>query len=264
MSPQTPIVMLHGAFCGGWAFEKFREPFERRFARVHAPTLRHHGAGEGDLRALGRTSVAHYADDLADLVRSLGAPPVIVGHSLGGLLAQMLAARMPVRALILLAPCAPWGVMPTTFFEIASSQAMLLAGDFWNTALQPNYWVAASNALDNLDPDEKKKVFERFVPESGLATFEIMQWAFDFARATHVDARQVTCPILCMVGSDDKINPPSTVESIARRYRGRAVYEVIDGQSHWLIGEPGWERIAARSLDWLEQVLAEDAQPATA
>jgi pimeloyl-ACP methyl ester carboxylesterase len=256
--------MIHGAFCGGWVFEKFRQPFEERYDRVYTPTLRHHDPAEGESRALGRTSVAHYVEDLAELIRSLDEPPVIVGHSLGGLLAQMLAARLPVRALVLLAPCAPWGVMPSTFFEIASAQALYWAGDFWNSALKPNYWIAASNSLDNLEEAEKKRVFDRFVPESGLATFEVMQWPFDLARATEVASKDVTCPILCMVGSEDKINPPSTVERVAQRYRGRAVYEVVQGHSHWLIGEAGWERIAARSLDWLEQLLAEDPQPAQA
>ena len=78
-----------------------------------------------------------YAADLEDELRGLAEPPILIGHSMGGLLAQMLAARMNVRALVLLAPSAPWGVLPSTAFEIASAQALYLAGDFWNRALEP-------------------------------------------------------------------------------------------------------------------------------
>ena len=76
-----------------------------------------------------------------------------------------------------------------------------------------------------------------------------MNWSFDFRRAGHVRARDVTCPVLCLVGSDDKINPPSTVARIAARYQGRARLEELKGHSHWLIGEPGWEKIAARAAE---------------
>ena len=81
-----------------------------------------------------------------------------------------------------------------------------------------------------------------------------MQWALDAKRAAEVKAQDVTCPVLCVVGRDDKINPPSTVKRIAERYKGRAVYEELAGHSHWLIGEPGWEKIAARTLAWLRAV----------
>ncbi len=247
--------MIHGAFCGPWVFERFRRPFEAAGYRVHAPMLRHHAHGAPVPRALGTTSLVDYAADLATFIAKLDAPPVLLGHSLGGLLAQMLAAKGLARALVLLAPCPPWGVLPSTLFEIASAQTMLLAGDFWNQPLKPDYWVAAANSLDRLPPAERHKVFARFVPESGLATFEIMHWAFDLKRAALVHAQDVVCPILCLTGSHDRINPPSTVRRIAERYKGRAIYEEIEGHSHWLVGEPGWETIAARALGWLGDIL---------
>ena len=237
--------MIHGAFCGPWAFDDFRKPFESAF-RVRTPTLRHHGDGARPSRALGQTSLTDYASDLAQFIETLDTAPILIGHSLGGLLAQMLAAKGLAKALVLLAPCPPWGILPSTFFEVASAQTMWLAGDFWNQPLVPDYGIAAANSLDRLPSAERRKVFARFVPESGLATFEIMQWALDPKRAAEVKAQDVTCPVLCLAGSEDKINPPSTVRRIAERYRG--TYEELRGHSHWLIGEPGWEKIAARAL----------------
>ncbi len=260
MSSRVPVVMIHGAFCGPWAFEKFRMPFERRGYAVYVPTLRHHDEGGNPPAALGTTSLTDFAADLTAFIASLDAPPVLVGHSMGGLLAQMLATRVPVRAAILLAPSAPWGVLPSTVFEIASAQAMFLAGDFWNQTLKPSYWIAKQNSLDKLSSADRRAVFDRFVPESGLATFETMHWALDTRRAADVRARDVTCPIFAISGAEDRINSPATVRRLAQRYRGRARFDELEGHSHWLLSEPGWEKIAERVLAWLDEVLKEGAK----
>ena len=248
--------MIHGAFCGGWAFEEFARPFKRAGFAVQTPSLRHHDCGAHPPEALAQTSLLDYADDLAALIGKLNEKPILLGHSLGGLLAQMLAARGLARATVLLAPSAPWGVVATTFFEMASAQAMFLTGDFWNRVLPPRFDIAAANSLDKLSDQERQAVYERFVPESGLATFETMLWAIDAKRASEVQARDVVCPLLCLAGEKDQINPPSTVRRIAARYGGRAVFEELAGKSHWLIGERGWEDVAARVLKWLDGVLA--------
>ena len=61
---RPPVVMIHGAFCGGWAFDGWRNVFEAQGYRTHAPTLRHHNHGLNPPTALGTTSMRDYADDL--------------------------------------------------------------------------------------------------------------------------------------------------------------------------------------------------------
>lgn len=256
MTSKSPVVMIHGAFCGPWAFERWRELFVARGFDVHVPTLRHHDHGRHPPRELGTTSLLDYAGDLEALLEKIGRPAFLIGHSMGGLLAQMLAARCDIAAIACLAPSAPYGVLPSTPFEIASAQALYLAGEFWNKPLKPERWIAAANALDLLEEHERERVFSRFVPESGLATFEIMQWPFDTRRASSVHAVNVTCPVFCLVGAKDRVNPPGTVRLIARRYRDQAIYEEIANHSHWLIGEPGWEKIARRVLEFFERASA--------
>jgi pimeloyl-ACP methyl ester carboxylesterase len=255
---RPPIVMIHGAFCGPWSLDGFRVSFEAAGHAVHTPCLRFHDRGRNPPRALGKTSLLDYARDLEGVIVGLGQAPILIGHSMGGLLAQILAARGKARALVLLAPSAPWGVLPSTIFEVASAQALLLTGEYWKSVIAPDYRIAAAASLDKLDQKTRSAVYERFVPESGLATFEIMNWTFDLRRASHVRARDVTCPVLCFAGSDDKINPPATVARIAARYHGRAVFEELAGHSHWLVGESGFEKIAARAIDWLDALLAEE------
>ena len=164
----------------------------------------------------------------------------------------MLAAHVKVAALILLAPSPPWGVAPTTLFEIGAAHAMHLQPGHWNQVLEPNRDVALAHSLDRLPRDKRDEVYGRFVAESGRAMFEVMNWALDFNQSSAVDAKSVTAPMLFLTGSEDKINPPSTVENIAKLYGDRATAEVLDGMGHWLIGEPGWEKLAQRALDWLK------------
>ena len=215
------------------------------------PRLRFHDQARPPA-ALATTGLADYAADLEAEIAALGAPPILVGHSMGGLLAQMLAAQVPVAALVLLAPSAPWGVTPTTLFEIGADHVMHLQPGFWNQILEPNRDVALAHSLDRLPRDMRDDVYGRFVPESGRATFEIMNWAMDFNQASAVDTAAVTAPLLFLTGAEDKINPPSTVASIAKLYGSKATAEVLDGMGHWLIGEPGWEKLAERALTWLK------------
>lgn len=248
---KPPVVMIHGAFVGPWSLEGFADKYRKHGYEVHLPGLRHHG-GTKPPAALGSTSLTDYAGDLEEFLGTLDAPPILVGHSMGGLLAQMLAARCDVGALVLLAPSAPWGVAPSTLLEIASAQAMLMNVGFWNSVIKPDQYIAGLHALDRVPQPLHDQMFARFVPESGRATFEILHWGLDMRRASEVDVRKVTGPLLVLAGSEDRVNPPGTVERVAALYGDRATYERIPGMSHWLPGEPGWDKLAARSLAWLE------------
>jgi pimeloyl-ACP methyl ester carboxylesterase len=250
---KPPVMMIHGGFCGPWVWDGFAEKFEAAGYTVHRPALRFHDTAKPPA-ALGTTSLIDYAADLDAAMDDLKSAPILVGHSLGGLLAQMLAARRPVKACILLAPSAPWGVPPSTLFEIGAAQAMLLQPGFWAQILAPDAIIAGWHFLDRYSPAEQKILFRRFGPESGRATFEMMHWGLDMSRASEVDARKVDCPLLLLAGTEDRIHPPGTVERIAALYGDLATFEKCHSMSHWLIGEPGWEKVAARALEWLEGV----------
>jgi pimeloyl-ACP methyl ester carboxylesterase len=254
--------MIHGAFCGGWVFEPWRPLFEAQGFEVHTPTLLYHEPGSSQEK-LARTGICEFAADLEALVDRIGGSPIVIGHSLGGLFAQMLAARGRARVLILLAPSAPWGMFPSTPSEFFAAQSLYAEGIFWRKPLAPSHRIAAANALDLVPEEDRASILKRLVPESGLAMFEVLHWMFDGNRASFVDPRAVACPILCLAGARDRINSPATVRRLARRYGGRSRYEVFPGHSHWLPAEPGWERIAAGSLDWLSRILDRDMERAS-
>ncbi|HEY4276465.1 MAG TPA: alpha/beta hydrolase [Rhizomicrobium sp.] len=248
---KPPVIMIHGAFCGPWAWDGFAARFRAAGYAVETPTLRHHDKTDP---ALANISLTDYVADLEKLVAGLKTPPILVGHSMGGLLAQMLAARRKIAAAILLAPTAPWGVPPTTLFEIAAAQSLMLRVGFWSALLEADFDIAATHSLDRLPAERRAEIFARFVPESGRATFEMIHWGLDMRRASEVDVRKVQAPLLFLAGGADRINPPGTVERAARLYKDRAQFETMPGMSHWLVGEPGWEAVCDRSLTWLDSL----------
>ncbi len=248
----TPVVFVHGAFCGGWAFDSFREPFEAAGFETHAPNLPHHERG-ADLEALAQTGLKEYAHEIAHYVRGLRAPPVLVGHSLGGLVVQLAAAHTPVAGLILVAPSAPWGVPPTTLEEHGNHFGLSLLGDYWRRPVPPDYRVARSTTLDRLTREKARRTFARFVPESGRAIREAVQWWLDHSMASQAPVYRIAAPVLGLAGGRDRVNPASTVRRVIQRFpNGQAHFHEFPEMSHWLVGEPEADDVAQFALSWME------------
>ncbi len=248
----TPVVFVHGAFCGGWAFDAFREPFERAGFETHAPNLPHHERG-ADLEQLAHTGLKDYAHSIAHYLRELDAPAVLIGHSLGGLVAQIVAMHASVAGLVLLAPSAPWGVPPTTLDEHSHQLGLSLLGDYWRRPVPPDYRVARTTTLDRLTREDARRAFARFVPESGRAIREAVQWWTDHAMAAQAPVYRIGAPVLGLAGGKDRVNPASTVRRIIARFPdGQAHFHEFAQMSHWLIGEPEAEEVAALTLQWLQ------------
>lgn len=261
MSSKTkaaPVVFVHGAFCGGWAFDAFREPFEDAGYETHAPNLPHHERG-ADMELLAKSGVQDYCDAIVHYAKGLSAPPILVGHSLGGLVVQMAAMHTPVSALVLMGSSAPWGVIPMTLDETSNALGMFLLGDYWSRAIPPDYRAARASTLDRLEREEARRAFARFVPESGKAVRETMQWWSDISMAASAPVYRITAPVLGIGGGKDRINSASTVRRIVNRFpAGQAWYHEFPMLSHWMVSEPEYRDVAAFIIDWL------DAHAATA
>lgn len=251
-SVATPVVFTHGAFCGGWAFDAFREPFEAAGFETHSPNLPHHERG-ADLEQLAQLGLREYAHALAHYARGLRAPAVLVGHSLGGLVSQIAAMHAPIAGLVLLAPSAPWGVPPTTLDEHTTHFGLSLLGDYWRRPVPPDYRVARASTLDRLSREDARHVFARFVPESGKAIREAVQWWLDHSMSSQAPVYRISAPVLGVAGGRDRVNPASTVRRVISRFpEGQAHFHEFPDMSHWLVGEPEAPEVAHLVLQWLE------------
>ena len=249
---KPPIIFVHGAFCGGWAFDGFREHFENAGFETHAPNLPHHERG-ADLEQLALTGVKDYAKSIVTYASSLSAAPVLVGHSLGGLVCQMAAMRLSIEGLVMLAPSAPWGVMATTLDETGNQLGLAMLGDYWRRPIPPDYRVARSNTIDRLSHEDARRAFARFVPESGRAIREAMQWQLDTSMASQAPVYKISAPILALAGGKDRVNSSSTVRRIIGRFpKEQAHFHEFPEMSHWLMGEPEAADVAEMTLNWMQ------------
>ena len=248
--------MVHGAFCGGWAFEHFRVPFEAAGHPVIALDLPGHAA-DSPRGSLTGTSMSAYARAVREAIDAQPEPPVLIGHSLGGLVAQMAASRSRVAGLILLAPSSPWGVTGSTAEEAISAVALYALGPYWALAVDPDYPSAKRYLFDRLPKAARRATFQRLTPESGRALWETLNWWLDPFATTLVPAGGIAAPVLALAGGKDGIHPAATVRATAQRIGGET--RVFNEMSHWLVGEPGWEDVAGVCLDWIAALSRCDA-----
>ena len=249
---KPPLVFVHGAFCGGWCFDGFRTPFEEEGYRVSAPDLPGHKAGDPG-KAVAGLSMTDYAKALAELIDREPAPPVLIGHSLGGLVAQLAAARRKTAGLILLAPSPAWGQPVTSPVELAASGALLASlGAYWLEAVAPDWATVRAMTLDRLPETVARTLFDRMTPESGRALFEVLNWWLDPTLATFVSPIAHQQPSLVIAGGQDRIHSPPTVAVTGLRLCGDS--RVVDTMSHWMLDEPEAPRLAETCLRWLGQL----------
>ena len=251
------IVMTHGAFCAGWAFEVFRVPFETRGWTVLAPDLPGHGQG-GSVAGL---SMSDYASAIVRFCENLPERPVLLGHSMGGLVCQMAARRIAPQALVLLAPSPPWGVTGSSIEEAVTAFGVHLADPFWSSAVTPDQHLMRHHSLDRTPTARRDEILARLRPESGRAVREVLNWWLDPFMTTSVGAGPLPSPSLVFAGDRDVVHPTATVRQTAERIG--ADFRVMPGMSHWLIGEEGWEDVAQAALEWLDEALVRPGSTAS-
>ena len=97
------IVLIHGTWCDGSVWGEFATELEKLGLRVHTPSLRYHDLPYKEVEEkVARVSLNDYVKDIVELVESLDEPPIVLGHSLGGLIAQLVGVKTKVEGLILM------------------------------------------------------------------------------------------------------------------------------------------------------------------
>jgi pimeloyl-ACP methyl ester carboxylesterase len=164
----------------------------------------------------------------------------------------MAAMRVDVAGLILIGSSPPWGVTPTTLDEAANAFGVAMLGDFWRRPIAPDYAIARRTTLDRLPRNEARRVFAKFVPESGRVVAETVHWWLDHAMSSAAPVYRIAAPVLAIAGGKDHVNPPTTLRRLVNRFpSNQADFIEFSDMSHWLIGEPEWPEVAAAALDWL-------------
>lgn len=240
----TPIVLVHGAWHGAWCWEdNFLPFFAAAGYAVHALSLRGHGGSPGR-EHLRWTSIADYVADLEAVAGGLPVAPILVGHSMGGLVVQKVLERHTAPAAVLLASVPTTGATaaalrvlrdhPVQFAKINARLSLYPVVE--TPALARHYLFSRATP-----PELVAAVHPRLQDESYRAFLDMM---LRLPRPGRVKT-----PVRVLGGADDAIFRPGEVERTGRAYGTAAT--IYPGMGHNLMLEPAWERVAGDIVAWL-------------
>jgi pimeloyl-ACP methyl ester carboxylesterase len=257
-APDT-IVLIHGFWVTPRSWEKWIEHYESKGFRVLAPG---YPGFEVEVEALNADpspitdlTVPAILEHLESVVRDLPKPPILIGHSAGGVFVQLLLDRGYGAVGVALNSAPTEGVPVVPLSQIRSTWAVLRDPATRHRAVgftHEQWHYAFTNTFSE---EESRALYERYaVPASGGIFWDnILANVKPGKQATAVDYHNdARAPLLFISGSEDHLMPPSVQRSNARHYKSDTVteVEVFDGFAHLLPAQEGWEQVADRALSW--------------
>jgi pimeloyl-ACP methyl ester carboxylesterase len=257
--PDT-IVLIHGFWVTPRSWEHWIKRYESRGYKVIAPA---YPGFEVEVEVLKRdptpvenVTVPQILERLEGIVRALDKPPILMGHSAGGVFVQVLLDHGYGAVGVVLNSAPTEGVLIAPFSQLKSALPVLAHPGKKSVGLTLEQWqYAFTNTFTDA---ESKALYERYhVPASGSIFWESVLANVKPGRQDtwvnyHNDDRP---PLLFISGSKDHLMPPSVQRSNAKHYKSKTLTEVkeYEGFAHLLPAQEGWEEIADYALDWAEK-----------
>ena len=239
----APLLFVHGLFAASWMFERWTPFFAERGRAAFALDLRGHGASDRVV-GRGRVSLNEHIDDLRRVIDALGRV-VVVGHSMGALIAQKLAESGAVDAAVLVSPAPPRGI-PLVSLRLIARQIKYVPALLRSREIRVGRADADAIIFNRLPPEERPALYSQLEPDSGRAGREIM------LGAVAIHERRVRCPVLVLAGDADRFVPLRVARRVAAKYD--APLRVLPGRGHLMMREPGWAEAAREIAEWLESL----------
>lgn len=257
-TPNT-IVLIHGLWMTPRSWEKWVERFSSRGYRVLAPAWPGLDRDVADIRrdpsSLDGLGVTEIVDHYDRIVRGLDQPPIIMGHSFGGVFTQLLLDRGLGAAGVAIDSAPVKGVLRLPFSSLRSAWPALKnpTNRKRSFTLSPKQFRYRFG--NTMTEEESNAVYEeQYIPGTGRVLFQAGLANFNPHAATKVDFRRPgRAPLLMITGDKDHVAPPPIVRANFKKYRTSpsiTEYKEFPGRSHYICGERGWEEVADYSLTW--------------
>jgi pimeloyl-ACP methyl ester carboxylesterase len=259
---KTPIVLIHGL----WMTPKSWDTWAERYRAAGHDVIVPGWPGIDDrsvddirrnpeaLKGIGLTQIA---DNYERIIRELPEKPIIMGHSFGGVLTQMLADRGLGVAYVGVAPGQTAGVTSLPLSTLWTGTP-ILANPFDRNGAKPlskrHFHFTFGNDLSRSASDELWQ--QSAVNSYNRVFFEgVLSVLNEKGGVTHVDySRAGRAPLLVITGDRDHVVPPAIGKALVKKYRGAGPatvdYREFPGRTHRLVSQDGWEEIADYALDW--------------
>ena len=260
---KTPIVLIHGLWMTPKSWNTWAERFRAQGHEVIIPGWpgiddRSVEDIRRDPSALKGIGLKQIADNYERIIRALPVKPIIMGHSFGGVLTQMLADRGLGSAYVGVAPGQTAGVTALPLSTLWTGTP-ILSNPFGRNGAKPlskrHFHFTFGNDLSRAASDA---LWEEYAVNSyNRVFFEGVTSVLDEkGGVTHVDyARADRAPLLVITGEIDHVVPPAISRAIVKKYRSSGSPAVVEykeyaGRTHRLVSQDGWEEIADYALTW--------------
>ncbi|MGB3323898.1 MAG: alpha/beta fold hydrolase [Mycolicibacterium fortuitum] len=242
----VPLLFVHGMMHATWCWdEHFLDFFANKGYRVVALSLRGHG--ESTPKPLRGCSIADFVDDVDLVASKLPIRPVVIGHSMGGMVVQKYLEEHAAPAAVLVASVPPSGA-GTTFLRLTKRHPVRAMRTLLTTrascVLAGTPAVARENFFSELTPDADVVRHTARLDEEYLARLLLPLLLLKLPKP-----QRITVPMLVLGGERDALFTPRQVRATAAAYRGKL--EIFPEMGHDMMLEPGWMAVAESIHGWL-------------
>ncbi|MBO9729697.1 MAG: alpha/beta fold hydrolase [Chitinophaga sp.] len=257
-SNKTTIVFITGAFVHNSCWQEWQNYFEKQGYQTLAPAWPHKGSTAEMLRnnhpdeAIASNRLAALTDYYANIIKQCPGKPVLIGHSIGGLMVQLLLQRGLGSAGVAIHSVPPQGIMT---FKLSFLKAGWKALGFF-TSTKKSYLMsfktwqyAFTNGMDN--ESQRDGYYKYAIPESKLIVRDTI------SKAAKINFENPHAPLLLTSGSDDHTIPASLNYDNYKKYKKSnsiTDYKEFKGRNHFVLGQPTWKEDADYILNWLEKL----------
>ena len=255
------ILFIHGAFMTPLYWENFIGFFQERGFQCLAPAWPYRDKPIDDLRknppvelaTLGGSEIIDY---YSSMIRALSEPPILIGHSAGGLCVQMLLDRGLGAAGVAITSGSPKGVSPLFYGSVIKSFKRLLTGG-WKKVIRLSFKEFQYTFVHTLPEREQRAAYEKYVvPETRRIFLQVALAPFN--SITYVNFNNDRrAPLLLIAASEDKVAPAAMNLVNFKRYQhSKAVtdFKEFAGRTHWITVQERWEEVADYIAHWLKQL----------
>lgn len=252
------IVFIHGMYMTPLCWEGWVKRFEAKGYRVHAPAWLGRDKSVADLRKahpdrdLGKLTFTDVVNHLAAFIQKLDEKPILIGHSMGALMVQVLLQKGIASAAIAIDSAPPMGVFTAAPSFIKANWGHITPFADQSAPVEMTFKRFQYAFVNDMPLEEQRAAFERYVvPESRAIPRETL-----LTPAAKIDFKKPHAPLLIIAGGNDNIILASLDQTNFKRYTDAnsvTDFKVFAGRNHYLLGQPGWEEIADHCMEWIKQ-----------
>jgi alpha-beta hydrolase superfamily lysophospholipase len=257
------LMLIHGAWLSSQSWDTFAGYFRGHGFSVSAPEwprkagdVEQLRAQAGDVAGLGLTEIVdHYEQQ----IRALPAPPVLIGHSYGGLIVELLLDRGLGRAGVAISPAPPKGILALPFSTLKAAAPALAHPSRWHGVVPLTLEEFTYGFVNTFSAEDASAAYDKYaVPETGQIFYEAGFANFHLHPPTEVHFKSGDRAPLLIIGADkDHTVPASLSHKQYERYESspaRTDYLEFKGRPHLMMVAEGWEEIAGAIEKWISEV----------